>query len=357
MKSGLSKLTRRAFLAVLSIGFIQFLLGCSRQQPFFNPTEGHHMKDGFQNIPELERESGGGFGFFFRRFKNSFKTVPIPDGHKRTEKEALDELNRHHTGNSLTWIGHATFLFRVNGTTILTDPFFSDFASPVSWAGPNRYVQPGLSLDNLPVIDTIIISHNHYDHLDADTIKALPNKETTAVIVPLGLKSFFTDFGYTRVTELDWGKTAVSHGITFTCLPAVHFSSRSLFDRNKTLWCSWAFSTDQKHYYFSGDTGYSPTLFKKTGEIFKAFELAVVPIGAYAPRTMMKPVHTNPEEAFQMGLDLNAKTLVSSHWGTIELSDEPHFEPPERFMAEAKKNGFPLKDVWNMAIGQTRAIT
>lgn len=313
------------------------------------------MDDGFRNFPISEREQSGGFGFFFRRFKSAFKKVEVPPGHQLPEEEAIEQLKNKSQFDTLTWIGHATFMFRINNEIILTDPFFSDVASPVSWAGPMRYVSPGISLANLSKIDTILITHNHYDHLDADTIQAIPNKDTVQVIVPLGLKSFFKDFGYKNITELDWQKTYQNNGIEYTCLPAVHFSSRSLFDRNKTLWCSWAIKTDSAQYYYSGDTGYS-SLFKNIGKQFKAFDLAIVPIGAYEPQSMMQPVHTNPEEAFQMGLDLKARTIVSSHWGTIELSDEPHFEPPQRFTAYAEKQGFPLKHLWNMKIGETRVL-
>jgi L-ascorbate metabolism protein UlaG (beta-lactamase superfamily) len=166
----------------------------------------------------------------------------------------------------LHWVKYSlTFAYNVfqHGRTILTDPFFSKYAGPFS-IGPKRYVKPGIGNRHLPPIDIIIVSHNHYDHLDAGAIKALPNKNNIHVFVPLGLKSFFTERGYTHVHELDWNNNFSIQDIQIFCLPSVHYSGRGLTDKNKTLWCSWAICSPSGRYYFVGDTAYSSTIFRKS---------------------------------------------------------------------------------------------
>ena len=332
----------------------QSLVGCTTQ---VIPMEGkphHHTHDGFRNYPVVPPHETPGFGFMFNRFKSIFKDPVIPEGHTISESQALAGFRNSSNSISVTWIGHSTYLLKIDGKTLLLDPFLSSVASPLP-IGPKRYVPPGISLKNLPPLDGIVVSHNHYDHLDSETVENLSGKENIQVHVPLGLKSFFTDRGYPQVTELDWHESAMMDSLKLTALPAVHFSSRGLSDRNETLWCSWAIQSPRNSCFFAGDTGYSTTLFKEIGATFRSFDVAIVPIGAYNPQYIMKAVHTNPEEAIQLANDVKADIIVPSHWGTIELTDEPHWEPPERYRQFAVKNGISDSRAWVMKIGETRA--
>ncbi len=175
----------------------------------------HHTETGFQNHPFVETTAPKGFFFYVRRIWGSVFTPEIPHGHTLPEAESLRLLDSV-KGDRISWLGHATFLINASEVTILTDPFLTEFASPVSWAGPRRIVEPGISLENLPQIDIVIVSHNHYDHLDDETISSLKNRGEINVVVPLGLKPFFVERGYRKVTELDWGETVTVENIKIT---------------------------------------------------------------------------------------------------------------------------------------------
>jgi N-acyl-phosphatidylethanolamine-hydrolysing phospholipase D len=290
---------------------------------------------------------------FFLRRARARRLPPVPPGHVLPTAEAKALLARAGP-ESLTWLGHATFLLRTGGKTILTDPFLSDRASPFAGFGPKRYVPPGLPFEALPKIDAIVISHNHYDHLDARAIERFSSKEKIAALVPSGLGDFFLRRGYRDVRALRWEESTRLGDVAFTALPCIHFSGRTPFDRNATLWCSWSIASPALKVFFAGDTGYGP-VFAATGARHGPFDLALVPIGAYEPASIMRPVHCDPEEAVSLGRDLRAATLVAMHWGTIVLTDEPPFEPPGRFRAAANRAGFSDGQAWVMRIGETRA--
>ena len=316
----------------------------------------HHTETGFQNHPFVETAAAKGFLFYLRRFWGSIFTPEIPDGHALSEQDSMQLLNSI-KGDRISWLGHATFLIKTAGKTILTDPFLSEFASPVSWAGPRRYVEPGIAIKNLPPIDIIIVSHNHFDHLDDETITSPHNKDRIHVVVPLGIKAFFTERGYKKVTELDWQASVAIEGIELTALPSVHDSARNTDDHNKTLWSSWAIESSETKVLFIGDSGYSEYIFKNIGKQYGSFDYAILPIGAYEPRELMWMSHVTPEEAVSIGKDVRAKTLVASHWGTVSsLSDEPPFEPPVRFNRAGKDSGFSDQELWIMKVGETRAM-
>jgi L-ascorbate metabolism protein UlaG (beta-lactamase superfamily) len=175
------------------------------------------------------------------------------------------------------------------------------------------------------------------------------------VVVPLGLKPFFTERGYIKVTELDWGQSVFVKGIQLTAEPSVHDSARSVFDKDKTLWASWVIKSSQNRFLFIGDTAYSDTIFSDMGTKYGFFDYAILPIGAYEPRELLWMSHTTPEEAVSIGTEVRAKTLIASHWGTISsLSDEPIFEPPIRFKKYAYENGFQDENLWIMKVGETK---
>jgi L-ascorbate metabolism protein UlaG (beta-lactamase superfamily) len=201
----------------------------------------------------------------------------------------------------------------------------------------------------------LIVSHNHYDHLDTKTIEALPNKAAIAVVVPLGLGGFFRLRGFHDVTELDWHQRVEKSGVTVTCLPAIHRSARGLIDRNRTLWAGFALETPERRIYFGGDTGYGP-IFAETGRRYGPFDLAILGIGCYAPRAAMHMNHCDPEEAVRLARDLGASHVLAMHWGSIVMTEEPPFEPPIRFRAAAEAAGYGRNEAWLPRIGETRAL-
>jgi len=297
--------------------------------------------------------------FFLRRLRDR-RLPTVPAGHVVPLPEAK-ELLRTAGPESLTWLGHSSFLLRTDGMTVLTDPFLSDRASPFRGIGPKRYVPPGLPLDALPPLDAIVISHDHYDHLDARSVEEISSKGRGAVaaVVPFGLGAFFSSRRFSDIRELRWGEGTVlgrssSSSCSFSCLPSIHFSGRTPFERDVTLWASWAITSRTRRVFFAGDTGYGP-VFGEIGRRIGPFDLGLVPIGAYEPAAIMRPVHCTPEEAVSLGRDVGAATLVATHWGSIVLTDEPPFEPPGRFRAAANRAGYPDGRAWVMRIGETRA--
>ncbi len=206
----------------------------------------------------------------------------------------------------ITWVGHASFLLQIGAVNVLTDPVWSDRASPVGFAGPRRWVPPGIRFAELPPIDVVLISHNHYDHLDDATVRRLVAREPGARwIAPLGLVPFLRARGARHVLELDWWEETRFDGLAIACTPAQHFSARGFGDQNRTLWCGWALASASHRAYFAGDTGYHPE-FGAIADRFGPFDAALLPIGAYEPRWFMRPVHMNPEEAVQAFRDVLA---------------------------------------------------
>ena len=255
---------------------------------------------------------------------------------------------------TVTWIGHATLLVQLEHVTFLTDPNWSNRPSPVPVLGPSRYVKPGLLMDDLPAIDFVLISHNHYDHLDLPTLRSLAKRNPETVFyVPLGNGELLRKQGIENVKELDWGQAVVYDGVNVHCLPSQHWSKRGLTDDLRALWSSWAVAGAHKRFYFAGDTGYLSG-FESIGQKLGPFDLVALPIGAYEPRAMMRDSHMNPEEALHAAVDLRADRVVAIHFGTFDLSDEPLDEPPQRFRDAAIKAEFGDKTAWILDIGETR---
>lgn len=277
----------------------------------------------------------------------------IPAGHVLDKADVVQQLAT--AGNpGVTWLGHATFLIRIAGKVVLTDPFLGDRAGPLG-VGPKRFVAAALAVDELPGIDVIIVSHNHYDHLDAKTIESYEHKESTQVIVPLGLAPFFEKRGYTNVLEQDWWQTWQQDDLRITTLPAVHFSGRGLFDRNKTLWASFAIASSAERIWFSGDTARGE-VFSEIGDRHGPFDLALIGIGAYEPQAIMQSIHASPEEAIEIAMNIGAKRTVGMHWGTIRLTPEDPFEAPRRFRQAAIDQGYGEDNAWIMRIGESRSL-
>jgi N-acyl-phosphatidylethanolamine-hydrolysing phospholipase D len=217
---------------------------------------------------------------------------------------------------------------------VLTDPIFSERASPFAFMGPKRSVPPALSLEQLPPIDFVLISHNHYDHLDEYTVKTLGDRPTW--VVPLGYKQWFTDLGVAKVVEFDWWDQREIAAATIIATPSQHWTGRGLSDRYKALWASWAVQIGGFKFWFAGDTGYNVRIFTEIGARSGPFDLALIPIGGYEPRWFMKDMHINPEEAVAIHKDIRSKYSLGIHWGTFPLTAEPIDEPPERLREAAK---------------------
>jgi L-ascorbate metabolism protein UlaG (beta-lactamase superfamily) len=259
---------------------------------------------------------------------------------------------------SLTWIGHATVLVRVGGLSILTDPQFSERASPLSFAGPRRVVPPAPGLDQLPHIDAVLISHNHYDHLDLDSVKKLAAQPggSPRFFVPLGLKDWFSRQGIEDVTELGWWQSRSFKGIEVHFVPVQHWSKRTLTDENRTLWGGWVLRHAELSFFFAGDAGYSRD-FADIRARFGGFDLAAFPIGAYEPRWFMKIMHMDPAEAVQAHKDVNARQSLAIHWGTFDgLTDESLYEPPQRLAEERRKAGLSEDQFFVLKHGETRSL-
>ena len=289
--------------------------------------------------------------FLLRRFGTYLRSSEGAPKRLRNDGKALREDN---VNPSVTWIGHSTMLVQMSGVTFLTDPIWSNVPSPVSPIGPRRFVPPGVAIDDLPAIDFVVISHNHYDHLDLPTLRDLAKRNPqTQFLVPLGNARLLRQAGLRKVEELDWGQSLQIGPVQVHCLPAKHWSKRSLTDTNKALWSSWAVIGDDRRFYHAGDTGYFPG-FVAIGKQLGPFDLAAVPIGAYAPRTMMRSSHMNPEEAVTAALDVTAKAAVAMHFGTFDLSDEPLQQPPQRFADAAVEQGLGKTSAWVLKVGETR---
>ena len=262
-----------------------------------------------------------------------------------------------------TWIGHSTVLLQLGGVNALTDPVFSERAFPVQWMGPRRVMDPGLTIEALPPLDLVLLSHSHYDHLDRPAVIRLARSQPDATwVVPLGLGAYIRPWGVRRVIELDWWQETVAAGVRITATPARHFSARRPGDRNRTLWCGFAVESAGRRVFFAGDTAYHPE-FGKVAERAGPFDLVMLPIGAYDPRWFMHVVHVDPEEAVRVYQDLVAAhpaaplaLMLGLHWGTFRLTDEPMDEPPRRTAARWREAMLPEDRLWIAAVGETRSL-
>jgi L-ascorbate metabolism protein UlaG (beta-lactamase superfamily) len=260
-----------------------------------------------------------------------------------------------------TWVGHSTTLLQLGPLNVLTDPIWSERASPVSWAGPARLVPPPIALDALPPIDVVLVSHDHYDHLDHATVRRLAQRHAGAAwFAPLGVAARLRQWGVPRVVELDWWGSASSGPALVSCVPARHFSGRTPWDRARTLWAGWTISAHGWRVYFAGDTAYHPE-FTRIAERHGPFDLVLMPVGAYEPRWFMGSVHMNPDEALQAYRDVIAAhpaaalpPMLPVHWGTFRLTDEPMQEPPERTAQVWHDAGLDAATLWLLAHGETR---
>ncbi|MEC9391971.1 MAG: MBL fold metallo-hydrolase [Pseudomonadota bacterium] len=297
-------------MRLLSIFFLLIIISIpSNSETTFTNTDGQSNN---RNLSEILKWS-------FNR------ESPIPE--YLEVKEIIDPNIFQEKRNYAFWIGHASFLVSNGNVNILFDPIFSERASPLKFAGPKRLIRPATNISSLPKIDIIAISHNHYDHLDIESLKKIQNKyPNVKILIPKGDGKLLKKHNLKNGKEFLWWESIKIKETTLTFTPSQHWSARGLGDRNKSLWGSWHVKHDKKNIFHAGDTGYSED-FKEIHKRLGNVDFAMIPIGAYAPRWFMGYSHVNPEEAIKIAIDLNAKESVGMHWGTFILTDEPVLEP------------------------------
>ncbi|MEQ1536919.1 MAG: MBL fold metallo-hydrolase [Burkholderiaceae bacterium] len=351
-----------ASTAIISIAILAFFSHSNAQND--SPAKAHHTPTGFKN--NYAKEVNRSFGDFMRWQWESWGLDKTPNSPTPSVQADL-ALLKSPTAPTVTWIGHATALVQANGLNVLVDPIFSERASPVQIFGPKRAQPPGVAMADLPHIDAVLISHNHYDHLDRISVAQLDEKaksagKTTLFIVPLGLKAWFNGIGIDSVVELDWWEHHDLTGVEFHLTPVQHWSARSINDRSATLWGGWAVLGADFHWYYAGDTGYSRDFAdtakqfapRQTEALGGGFDLALVPVGAYEPRWFMSQQHVNPMESVRIHQDVGAKRSIGVHWGTFSLTDEPLDQPPRELAIARQALGVKEADFGLLAIGESK---
>jgi L-ascorbate metabolism protein UlaG (beta-lactamase superfamily) len=304
---------------------------------FFNPN-----RKGEKTFRELYR--------MFRTSKRAPwpKFIPNSSPGKKIPSCATDKI-------AVTFIGQSTFLLQIGATNILTDPIFSRRPSPISWLGPKRVRPPGIALEHLPQIHLVLVSHNHYDHLDLRSLRELNNRFAPRVIAPLGNQELIWKSGLREISELDWWQTRELEKLRITLTPAQHFCARHFSDRNKALWGGFVIEGCGQTIFFAGDTGYA-THFKEIAARFPKIDLALLPIGSYEPRWFMRDLHMNPKEAVQAFLDLRAEQGIGMHFGTFQLTDEAIDEPVQHLQRELKLKNISAERFRVLDFGETAVM-
>ena len=338
----------------------------------------HHRGSGFSNSdPAVVIGNFPWYEMVWRSLRGDFKPRSAPSGGYAAFALAwsvpVDHalLAQRQQAPRVTWLGHVSVLLQLGGLNILTDPTLADFAGPYGRFGAPRMVPAPLKGDALPPIDVLLISHNHYDHLcDATVAAMVASGQKPRIFVPLGLKPWFDARGIAKVTEMDWWQhadvmcdangTTLAQPVRIHFTPAQHWSRRTPFDTNASLWGGYmverqAGAKEAWRFMFPGDTGYSAD-FKAVRERLGPVDLLALPIGAYLPRDFMKKMHVNPADAVQLMLDLDAKQAFGVHWGTFKLTQEAFDHPPRDLMDVLQARGLPSDRVWLMRHGETRAM-
>ncbi len=309
---------------------------------FFNPT-GVQARS-FGDLPR----------WWWQRFRDRAQTawpeaVPVTRTPQPPETVPSGQV-------ALTFIGHSTFLLQFSGLTVLTDPIFADRASPFSWAGPKRVRTPAMTPAQLPRVDVVLLSHNHYDHLDLATLRWLARERRPLIVTTLGNKAWLEARGVANVVELDWWQTHRAHEkLEVVCTPAQHFAARTPWDRCKSLWGGFFLRTESGSVFFCGDSGWAPH-FAEIRARLGAPALALMPIGAYEPRWFMTSVHMNPDEAVRAHVALGARRSIGMHFGTFQLTDEGIDAPLEALTVARTAQGVREQDFITLEFGETRAI-
>lgn len=332
-------------IAVLAIGACN-----SSSELRFDPTKAHHGDGKF-----ISEKSGSFLSWVSMRWKEERP----PEIDYQVLGSIIGDVDRVLIESPsdrprATWIGHATVLVQYRGINYLTDPHLTQRPFAYDFFVANRFTQPALNFEQMPKIDFIVISHNHFDHLDHRTVDMFAN--TVTWYVPLGLKYWFLGRGIEsdNVIELDWWEShQFNPEVKITFTPSVHWSKRAPWDVNTSLWGSWAVDIAGFKSWHAGDTGYSDTIFREIGERVGPFRFAMIPIGGYAPRYFMSAAHVDPSQAIDIHRDIRAQQSMPVHWGSFQLTHEPVFEPPELLLQELEQRSIPVKDFKPLKIGDT----
>lgn len=361
-RAGASRRTPRRRLPLL-VALV--LAGCATVNPDFDPSRKHHRPDGFNNL-HLDNWRADAPSFWRWQWERLRADLPA-DAPQRVGRVPLDvgRLRGNRGEATVTWIGHSTVLLQINGLNILTDPHFGERAAPVAFAGPRRQVPLPATLAELPRIDLVLLSHNHYDHLDRGTVLALNAQEggPPLFLVPLGVDRWMRDQGITQVQAMDWwdrrSLPAANGALSVHFVPVQHWSSRTPWDRNATLWGGFvveAMVDGRPHRtLFVGDSGYSAD-FKVLGDRYGGFDLSLIPVGCYEPRWFMRDMHVNEDEAVRIHLDTRSRLSIGIHWGTFRLCDDPIHAPLDRLPEARTRHGVPDRDFALFKVGETRAL-
>jgi L-ascorbate metabolism protein UlaG (beta-lactamase superfamily) len=351
---GYDVLSRRRFIELL--GSLPFLGGASRVRAaeggfYYRGPQSDHF-DG-QRFFNPGGQPPRGFGDFLR-WQFTERAIPWP-AHYPSPFQDTPPARAAPRDLRISLVGHATFLIQVAGRNILTDPVWSERASPVPFAGPRRYNPPGIPFDDLPPIDAVLISHNHYDHLDIPTLVRLWQRDRPKIVAPLGNDAIIrAQASDVVVTALDWrDRTELAPGVQAFVEPAHHWSARATNDRNHALWASYVVRGAGRSVYFAGDTGLAGGRhFRDIASRHRRLEVALLPIGAYEPRWFMAPQHMNPEDAVRALQILGAKSALGFHWGTFRLTNEGIDQPPRDLAMALQASGIPAQRFIAMRPGQ-----
>jgi L-ascorbate metabolism protein UlaG (beta-lactamase superfamily) len=339
------KLLIFAAVVLLTVIGVGILFGISRNAPAYSgPISDHFDGTVFRNPEPVSHAS------IWKGLRYFFTTSPGPWDVWR-ENPPASEIRERSRELRVTFINHATTLLQIDSLNILTDPTYSLRASPLAWIGPTRKHAPGIPLEELPPIDLVILSHNHYDHTDLPTLDSLATRYDPQFIVGLGCGDLLKEIGITRIQELDWGASAQFGSISITGEQCRHFSGRGWSDRQKTLWMSYVIAGASSTVYFAGDTGYG-SQFTSAGKRYGGFDLAMLPIGAYNPRWFMQTLHLNPEEAVMAHKELRARNSMGIHFGTFKLSEESQDDPIKDLATVKRERGIDEADFRTLYPGE-----
>ncbi|WPO96956.1 MULTISPECIES: MBL fold metallo-hydrolase [unclassified Pseudescherichia] len=302
------------------------------KNPWYNPALTHHTPQGFRNLTPGGHQPGD-----VERWQKERRAAGLPHppegGYDTFLQQRWQRAEIGGSGDGVWWLGHASMLLRLDGCYLLADPLFFNRASPVRFTGPQRKSPAPLNVNDLPALDAILISHNHYDHLDTRTIRALLKRfPDVTLFVPLGLGRWCRRHGVRHVVELDWWQSFTFQGMTLSAVPAQHWSMRTPWDRDRSLWCGWVVESRAHRFWFAGDTGYTPDLLAIPERLGK-LDSAALPVGAYAPRWFMSMHHMDPQHAVSLWQQIGEPLAFPIHWGVFELADEAVDEPARELAA------------------------